>query len=354
MAHAASESCVLYGATGFTGRRLAETLRRRGCELQLAGRSADKLRALGAELDLPQRTCDLQKPAQIAALLAGAELLVNAAGPFSATAPPLIAACLERGVHYLDITGEALMIEHAARFSHAARAAGVMLLPGIGFDVVPSDCLAVHVARRLPQATRLSIGLSGLSWPSRGSAKTMIDLLDQPIWARRRGTLCEVPVAARERDFDYGGGARASVAVAWGDIVSAHFSTGIPDITTYFEATSAVRIHTQLMRWFGWAIPGSPWQPMLTAAAEFLPEGPSAAALAQRQAVIVAEVEDDHGRRARARLRTPEVYAFTAEVAAEIILRVLGGDVQPGFQTACRLYGPEFVLMFDGVVREDL
>lgn len=347
---------MLYGATGFTGSRLARAMRARACQSELicAGRSEGKLRALAAELDAEQRVCDLRSEAGLDALLAGATVLVNAAGPFSATAPPLIAACLARGVHYLDITGEALMIEHAASRSREALAARVMLMPGIGFDVVPSDCLAVHASRRLSRPARLWIGLSGLSWPSRGSAKTMIDLLDQPIWARRSGRLCEVPADARQRGFDYGGGSRASLAVAWGDVVSAYYSTGIGDITTYFEATSGVRVHSQLMSWYGWAIPHTPWQSLLAAAANYLPEGPGDAASATREAVIVAEVEDVRGNVARSRLRTPEVYAFTVDVATEIALRVLEGDVQPGFQTACRLYGSDFVLRFAGVTREDL
>lgn len=351
------KACVVYGATGFTGERLVRLAHARGLPLVLAGRTPEKLRALGEQLGLPHCALDLMNLAQqreLEQLLAGASVVLNAAGPFAATAPTLIEACLAQGVHYLDITGEVMMIDHAAARSVDAKRRGIMLMPGVGFDVVASDCLAAHVSRRVPRPRALHIALSGLTWPSRGSARTMIDLLDQPTWARRNGLLCEVPSGERQRLFDFGGGARPGLAVAWGDVVSAYYSTGIANITTYFEATSAVRTHRALMDAFGWAIPLTPWQSFLHAAASWLPAAPSEEQLAHTQAVVVAEVEDAQGRVARSRLRTPEVYAFTATLAAALIERTLQGDTEPGFQTACRLYGPDYVLQFKGVTREDL
>jgi short subunit dehydrogenase-like uncharacterized protein len=182
----------------------------------------------------------------------------------------------------------------------------------------------------------------------------MVEILDQPVWARRDGALCAVPTDAKQRSFDFGTGLRPSLAVPWGDVSSAYFSTGIPNITTYFEATAAVRMHTSLVDWFGWAVPLTPWQAWLNALSELLPNEPFDPQFARRQAIVVAEVEGAHGEVSRARLRTPEVYAFTAEVATDLLQRALQGDVEPGFQTACRMFGPDFVLRFTDVSREDL
>jgi short subunit dehydrogenase-like uncharacterized protein len=203
---------------------------------------------------------------------------------------------------------------------------GVMVMPSVGFDVVPSDCLAVHVSRLAGNADSLHVGISGLELVSRGSAKTLIEMLDKPTLGRRNGHL----------------------------VASAYFSTGIGEVTTYFEATPAVRVHTGMMRAFGWAIPFTPWQPLLSALVGFLPEGPTSRERGEREAVVVVEAEAGGRVVARSRLRTPEAYSFTAESGIAIARRVLEGDLQPGFQTPARVFGPDFVLGLSRVRREDL
>jgi short subunit dehydrogenase-like uncharacterized protein len=281
-------------------------------------------------------------------------VVINAAGPFSQTAPALIAACLRTGIHYLDVTGEAAVLDMISRLGPDARRRNVMLMPAVGFDVVSSDCLAAHVIGRSKEAKSLAIGLSGLTLLSRGSAKTYIEHLADPVWVRRDGLIDRVQPASLERAFDYGRGPRASVVVTWGDVVSAYFTTGVPNITVYFEVTAAVGIHHALLKQFGWAVPLTPWQAWLKTTAEWLPEGPTEEERAPREAIIVVEAESTDGELVRSRLRTPEAYSFTALSAAAIGERVLAGDVEPGFQTPARVYGPDFVLSIPGVSREDL
>jgi short subunit dehydrogenase-like uncharacterized protein len=96
-----------------------------------------------------------------------------AAGPFSATSRPVADACLRNRVHYLDITGEIDVFEALAARDAEAKARGIMLLPGVGFDVAPSDCLAAHLKRRLPDANDLRPYLSLRANTSRGTAKTI-------------------------------------------------------------------------------------------------------------------------------------------------------------------------------------
>jgi len=345
---------LIYGASGFTGKMLVEEARRRELRPILAGRTADKLAALAGAGNLQQRVFALEDPRAIERALDGVSVVLNAAGPFAATAGPLAAACIRRGVHYLDITGEATVIDALAKRDADAKAAGVMVMPSVGFDVVPSDCLAVHVSRRAARVTSLHIGISGLELLSRGSAKTIIAMLDKPVLARRNGRLEKFPPASLERSFDFGSGPRKSIAVTWGDVASAYFSTGVGDVTAYFEATAAVRVHNGMARMFGWAIPYTPWQPFLEAMTAFLPEGPSPGARHARKAVIVVEAETDGRVVARSRLSTPEAYSFTAESGVAVARRVMGGDLQPGFQTAGRVFGPDFVLGLSGVRREDL
>lgn len=344
---------VIYGASGYTGALLARALRDRGIAPRLCGRSESKIAALAARLGLEYRIARLDDEEGLSSALAGSRAMLNAAGPFSATALPLVAACLRGGIHYLDVTGEASVIESVSRRGEEARRKGVMLMPAIGFDVVASDCLAAHVARRVAQPRRLFIGVSGLELLSRGSAKTIVAQSSDPVWVRRDGFLERVPQGSFERFFDYGSGPRSSLVVSWGDVVSAYASTGIPDIAVYFETTPLHRVHNALMHLLGWSLPFTPWRDWLRANADALPDGPSEEARAARQAVIVAEVEDDAGALARSRLRTPEAYSFTAAAATAIAERVLAGDIETGFQTASRVFGPDFVLSLPRVHRED-
>ena len=287
------------------------------------------------------------------AALKDVAVVLNAAGPFSSTAPPLVDACVRAGAHYLDVTGEVLAIDGASRRTDEARQRGIMLMPAVGFDVVASDCLVAHAARRTRSPARLFIGISGLALLSRGSAMTMIQQLADPVWVRRGGVLAQVAPGSVERVFDYGDGPRASVAVSWADVASAYFTTGVPDVTVYFEATAAVRTHTSLLRAFGPVTPMAAWKEWLRLGVQWLPEGPTEQERAARHAVVVVDVEDDRGKVVRSRLRTPEAFSFTASAALAIVERALTGDVEAGFQTPARVYGPDFVLSLPGVSRED-
>jgi short subunit dehydrogenase-like uncharacterized protein len=345
---------LVYGATGYTGKLIAHAARLEGLDMILGGRSASRLSSLASELGVPSRAAVLDDAAAVERMLSGVRVVLNAAGPFHATAPPLIDACVRSGVHYLDVTGEAGVIAEAAAWHERAKDGGVMVMPAVGFDVVPSDCLAHHVARRVATPKKLFIGLSGLDLLTRGSAKTIVMQVGDPVWVRRGGALTRVPAGALERAFDYGGGSRPSVAVTWGDVVSAYFSTGIPDITVYSEATPAVRMHHALVQSFGWAIAMTRWREMLMAASQWMPEGPTDEDRRRRTTVIVVDVEDDRGHVETSRLTTPDAYSMTASTATAVARRVLAGDYEAGFQTPARVFGSDFPLSIEGVQRIDV
>lgn len=342
---------LIYGATGYTGRLVATGAVARGLRPIAAGRSPERLAPLAASLRLEARVARLDDSAALARALDGVGVVLNTAGPFSGTASPLVQACLQVGAHYLDISGELAALEGVAARSAEARAAGVMLLPGVGFDVVPSDCLAVHVAGRLRGARALFIGVSGLGLVSRGSARTIAEQSGEPVRVRREGRV--VATSAHERPFDFGEGPRPALAVTWGDVSTAYYSTGIQNIEAYFEATPAVRAHAALTAIGGPLLRTRPWRSFVKTALALLPEGPAESARRARHAVVVVEAEDGAGRRVWSRLRTPEAYGLTGVVAPLVAERVLAGDLEPGFQTVGRLYGADFILQVEGVSRED-
>jgi short subunit dehydrogenase-like uncharacterized protein len=354
IARTVPDRLLIYGATGYTGTRIACEAVSAGMRPILAGRSAARLASLASRLGVEHRVVAVEHAAGLDAALRDVDAVLNVAGPFGQTATPIVDACLRTGTHYLDVTGEVLVIESLRERDAEARQQGLMILPAAGFDVVASDCLAAHVAARLPDATHLYIGISGLRFMTRGSAKSFFEFGDRPIFVRRDGKLAAVVPATLERLFDFGDGARACCAMAWGDVACAYYTTGIPNVETYLEATPQLRATLVATRALGRVTGTSFWQTFVQSLADLLPETPLGAERNDHEVVVVAEAVDARGRGARARLHTPDPYTTTALCAVRIAARVLAGDWEPGFQTPARVYGADLVAGLPGVRREEL
>jgi short subunit dehydrogenase-like uncharacterized protein len=347
-------SYLIYGANGYTGELVAREAARRGERPVLAGRDGAAVAALATELGLEHRPFALEDPGAVAAGLEGVNAVLHCAGPFTVTAPPMIAACLRRRVHYLDITGEIDVFERAAARREEALGAGVMLLPGVGFDVVPSDCLAAHLKRRLPTARRLTLALQPSGRLSRGTATTTVEHSHRGGVVRRAGALTPVPSGWKTRRIDFGRGERPAITIPWGDVATAFHSTGIPDIEVYLAAPGTVRMTLRLLRWATPLLRSRTVKSYLKRRIRAGAPGPTADERARGRTVIWGEVTDDAGGRAVSRLTGPEGYAFTVLTALAVVARVLAGQVTPGFQTPSLAYGADFVLEIPGVERQDL
>ncbi len=344
---------LLYGANGYTGRLIAREAVVRGLRPVLAGRNAEAIAVLARQLGLEHRVFALEDAAATRAGLDGVTAVLHCAGPFAHTARPMADACLEARVHYLDITGEIGVFEMLAGRDTEAMAAGVLLLPGAGFDVVPSDCLAAHLHRRLPTATHLALGFHGIGSFSRGTATTIIENLHRDGAVRRGGVLTSVPAAWRTRDIDFGQGPTRAVTIPWGDVSTAYRSTGIGDIEVYTAVSRRQLRLMRLSRHLGWALRSSLLQNFLKRRIQAGPPGPSDEERTRGRTYLWGEVSDGTGRRAVSRLRGPEVYTFTMLMALAVVTRVLQGDAPPGYQTPSLAYGPDFVLAVPGVERMD-
>jgi short subunit dehydrogenase-like uncharacterized protein len=345
---------LLYGANGYTGELVARLAAGLGHRPILAGRSADGVCTLAEELRLERRIFSLEEPARIDGGLAGMGLVLHCAGPFSRTSKAMADACLRTRTHYLDLTGEVAVFEALAARDAEARAAGVMLLPGCGFDVVPSDCLALHLRHRLPGACRLALAYAGLGRLSRGTATTAIEGLGLGGLVRRGGVLTPVPSAWKTRRIDFGEGERAAITIPLGDLSTAWHSTGIPDIELYLAASPGLRALAVAGRYLGPVLGSAAVQRFLTARVRKGAPGPTDDERRRGRAFVWGEVEDAEGRRATSRLATPEGYSFTTRAALAVVARVLAGQAPAGFQTPAKAYGPDFVLGISGVARADL
>ncbi|URD37035.1 saccharopine dehydrogenase NADP-binding domain-containing protein [Methylobacterium tardum] len=344
---------LIYGANGYTGQLLAEHAVAEGLRPILAGRDPDKLQPLAARLGLETRAARLGDPPRLRAILAGVATVIHAAGPFSRTARPMAEACLAAGAHYLDITGEIEVLEALAARDADAKAAGIVLLPAAGFDVVPSDCLAAHVARRLPGATQLRISIGGFGGFSRGTARTMAEGIAWGTRVRRDGRIVELPSPPRS-SADFGRGPRRTVGLGWGDVSSAWYSTGVPNIDVFFEAFPAMAAAAGLPAGLRKIIAGRTAQRLINRGIDRLPAGPSASARASARSTFLAEAWNAAGHRTASRMETPEGYTLTAWTALEVARRLAAGAVAAGFHTPVTAFGPDFILGFPNVVRTDL
>jgi short subunit dehydrogenase-like uncharacterized protein len=335
---------MIYSAYGFTGRLITEEAVARGLRPVLAGRNAAKLADMAERLGLPHRAVALDDAAGLRAALDGCGAVIHAAGPFADTSAAMAEACIATGTHYLDITGEPTVFAALRVTGPRAEAAGVALLPGCGFDVVPTDCLAAMVARRCPEATRLTLAFAGIDTPSRGTLRTAARNLDASALVRRAGRI-EPRSGTLLSRLDFGDGPRRVIATTWGDLETAWDSTGIPDIEVFMAPAPGT---AALMR-----LPG-PLRPIAARAAlservlARLPEGPDAATRRTGRAQVYARAEVPGGATAEQRLEVCEPYAFTARSAVEIARRVLAGDAPPGYRTPSQAFGEGLVLDIPG------
>lgn len=345
---------LIYGATGYTGSLVAREAARRGLRPVLGGRSPEKVAALAAELLLEHRAFALDSPPTVSDGIRGVRAVLNCAGPFGHTARPLVDACLAAKTHYLDITGEAAVLEGLAARDAEARSAGVVLLPGAGFDVVPSDCLALHLKRRLPTATRLVLAFRSSGRMSRGTALTALERTADGGLVRKNGALTPVPTAWKTRRIDFGDGPVKAITIPWGDVATAYHSTGIEDIEVYLAAPWGLRAGARLTRYLGWLLRRRTVQSWIGRRIRSGPPGPTEAERRANSCDFWGEVADDEGRSAAARQHTPDGYDLTVASSLAVVAGVLRGTVPPGFHTPAAAFGPDFVLGLPGVTRTEL
>ena len=335
------ESLLIYGAYGYTGERIARTAVDRGPTPILAGRNPEPLHTLAAELGCRSRTFALDE--HIERHLAGIETVLNCAGPFEATADPLVEACLDQGVDYLDITGELPVFERLARRGEEASAAGSTLLPGVGFDVVPTDCLAAHLTARLDEPTHLSLAISATGSLSGGTLKTLINGLGSGGAVREDGRLRAIPTGSKSRIVDFGDGNRTVLSVPLGDLTTAYHSTSVPNITTYVAvpdaAVHAIRLGGPIER----LLSTDSAKRLLMGLADRFVDGPTDAQRAEHGTIIWGQARSDTtGETVESTLRTPGPYDVTVEAALAAVEAV--DDVPGGFQTPVSAFGSSFAV----------
>ena len=345
---------IIYGANGFLGQAIARLALQQGHRPLLAGRNEPAVTALANELGLDHLAFPLGDTRALDSALADLPLILNCAGPFSRTAETIADACIRTHTHYLDITGEVPVYTDLQRRDAQAKAAGVMLLPGTGFDVMATDCLALHLKQRLPSATHLTLAfhIDGPAPMPPGTVATVLEIASMGTYLRKEGIIQPASSLHAETRIDFGQGPLNARRLTWGDVFTAYYSTSIPNIQTYVAFPGKLLIKMRALEFIRPLLKYSRFRGFLQ---NRLPAGPTPAQQAATRSHIWGKVEDNRGNTATARLHGPEAgVIWTSNAALLAIKRILDGDAPPGYQTPASAYGPNIVLEYPQVIREDI
>ncbi len=343
---------LLYGANGYTGELIARYASGYGLKPILAGRRREAIEPLAVQLGLSFRVMDLTDSSALKTALNEVSLVVHAGGPYDLTAIPMIEACMESGTHYLDLNGDTEVFAMLQAYDDRARKKNIMIMPGAGFDVVPTDCMAMHLKNRMPDAVSLKIAFVIVgSALSRGTSITTLQKLGMPGATRKNGLIVPEPIGKRSLRLAFPGYRNKFLvmSIPWGDLSTAFFSTGIPDIITYTGINPATWLLLKGQWMFNWLLRTQAVRSMARSIINRQPLGPDDQKREKAESLIWAEATNAAGLSLTATMRCPEAYSLTALSVLLIARKILEGEYRPGYQTPASAYGESLVMEIPGV-----
>jgi short subunit dehydrogenase-like uncharacterized protein len=337
---------LIYGVNGYTGRLILEEALKKGFRPIIAGRDKKAVFELARDNnDLDYRVFPLENPEQVAKHLDDIVAVIHCAGPFEFTAEVMALACIAKGVHYMDITGEITVFELLKGLEESAKKANVMLLPGSGFDVVPSDCLAAMLKEKMPDAKTLEMAFSNVGGSiSHGTASTAIENLGKKNLIRENGYFKEVPMGKLFKWVDFGSVKHHCVSIPWGDVSTAYYSTGIPNVTVYMGIPPSARKWMLLGNWLSPLLRSKAVKNYLKKQLKKRPAGPDAEQRKKAKTLLWGEVCNAKGEKISLLMQTAEGYTLTAAASVLIVTKILNGNFKTGFQTPSLAYGSGLIL----------
>ncbi|MFN3301134.1 MAG: saccharopine dehydrogenase family protein [Sediminibacterium sp.] len=343
---------LLYGANGYTGRLIASMASQYDLIPVLAGRNETALALMAKELSLTYIVVDLDDADKLVEELKSFKVVLHAAGPFMHTALKMSKACIKAGVHYLDITGEIGVFELLKKMGGDFAQRGIMVMPGVGFDVVPTDCMAKFLFDQMPEATHLKLAFASVGGKlSHGTATTMAEGMGEGGAVRENGRIIKKPLGHKGMWVNFSNKKLFTMTIPWGDISTAFTTTGIPNIETY---TSVSPKTFSMLKWQGlynWVLKLSFVRNYYKKKIKKMPAGPDEAMRKKAKSLVWGEVTNSEGHSLNANLEGPEGYTLTALSSLIILKKVLSGNFKPGYQTPAACFGADLVLEIPGVTR---
>lgn len=344
-----SNSFILYGANGYTGRLIASLAAQYQLKPILAGRNNSGIKQLAEELDLPYRIADLNDANAVKALLSGSSLLLHCAGPFSSTARLMADACIAAGVHYLDINGDISVFELLKKYDLPAKQKNIMIMPGVGFDVVPTDCMALQLKNRMPDADHLKLAFASIGGGlSHGTATTMAEKIGEGGAVRENGRIVLKPLGQKGRWVDFVEKRLFVMSIPWGDVSTAYFTTGIGNIETYTGI--APKIYWLLkMQWaFNWLLRKQSIRKLIQKKIDAKPAGPTDEKRKNSKSLVWGEAGNAAGKTIQGVISCLDGYSLTAHSSLIITKKILAGNFKPGYQTPAAVYGEGLIMEIPG------
>lgn len=336
---------IIYGSYGYTGQLITQECKSKNLSVILSGRNREQLQRQSDATGYPFEVVDIADHLALVRLLNRGKVVIHCGGPFRHTAQAMVNACLETKTHYTDITGEYQVFERLAAHDQSGKDAGIVIMPGTGFDVVPSDCLALHIKNRLPSATHLQLAFAmskgGLS---RGTKKSMTEGLGEGGCIRKNGKLERVELGDKHMVIDFGSFKTPTLCIPWGDISTAWRSTQIPNIEVYTGATEGMIKNARRTRHFNWLLRMSWVKKLMLRKIDKQKPGPSPEKLESGRSYLWGKAWDDAGRSVESRLETVSGYKLTALTSVLIAEKILQGNFKTGYQTPAMAYGADLIL----------
>jgi short subunit dehydrogenase-like uncharacterized protein len=334
------QKLLIYGANGYTGQLICEIAAQKGLHPVLAGRSESNIKPLSEKYQWEYRIFSLDSIEGIISHLHGVSVVLHAAGPFRFTAEKMILACIEKGVHYLDITGEIEVFALAFRMDIQAKEKQIMLLPGTGFDVVPTDCMALRLKEKMPDAETLELAFVTLGGQvSHGTAMSMTAKLGEGGACRKDGKLTKEPLGKFGKTLSINGKNAFVMSIPWGDVFTAYHTTGIGNIHAYTGIPKSIYYLMKFQFLFNPLLRTEAIRNWMRKKIDNRPAGPTPEKRAKAKSYIWGEVTNAAGQKTTDWFTCPEGYTLTALAAVAIAQKVLNGQWKPGYQTPAGCYG---------------
>lgn len=342
-------SFLLYGANGYTGELIAKYAAQYGLNPILAGRREDAIKTLAGELKLSYTIFDLTNTPLLVAALQKVKVVVHAAGPFADTARQMIDACLQTGTHYLDINGDISVFELIKSLDAVAKKKNIMLLPGVGFDVVPTDCMALHLKNKLPGATHLKLAFASLGGGvSHGTAMTIVNKLGDGGAARENNKIVKKPLGEKGMWVDFGPTKLFVMSIPWGDVSTAHFTTGIPNIISYTAVKPVAYKLLKFQKLFNWLLRTQLVKNIIRRKIKNQPAGPDDEMRSKARSLIWGEARTTNDEVVTSHFSCADGYTLTALSSLIIAKKVLEDNFKTGYQTPATCYGENLVMEIPG------